>query len=202
MIRTIFSALASLMLIASPAVAAPEVGKPAPDFMLKDVSGKDVKLSDYKGKYVVLEWHNPECPFVIKHYGSNNMQRLQASTKEIQAVWLTINSSAAGKQGHMNGNQASEYLKKSKALPNHYLFDADGTVGRLYEAKTTPHMFVINKDGNIAYMGAIDDKPSADKADVATATNYVNDALTALHAGKPVAKSSTQPYGCNVKYAD
>jgi peroxiredoxin len=202
MIRTVYSALAAMILIASPALAAPEVGKPAPDFILKDISGKEVQLSSFKGKNVVLEWHNPECPFVKKHYDSNNMQRLQSLTKEIQVVWLTINSSAIGKQGHMDAEKAKKYIADTKMTANHYLFDADGKVGRLYEAKTTPHMFVIDKTGNVAYMGAIDDKSSTDKADVANAKNYVFLALTMLNSGQPVATSSTQPYGCNVKYAD
>ncbi len=202
MIRSLITAVTALMLMATPATAAPEVGKPAPDFTLKDTSGADVKLSDLKGKIVVLEWHNAECPFVKKHYESGNMQRLQASTKEIQVVWLTINSSASGKQGYMDAAKAAEFVKSTTHMSSHYLLDADGKVGRLYEAKTTPHMFVIDKSGNIAYMGAIDDKPSTDKADIANARNYVNDALGSLYINKAVAVTTTQPYGCNIKYAD
>ncbi len=202
MIRSVLSGIAALLLVASPAAAAPEVGKPAPDFTLNDAYGKQVKLSDLKGKTVVLEWHNPECPFVKKHYESGNMPLLQSSTAEVQVTWLSINSSAAGKQGYIDPAKAEEFLKTYKTYATHYLLDADGKVGKLYEAKTTPHMFVINAEGNIVYMGAIDDKPSADKADLAFAKNYVHNAIANIVAKKPVEVSSSQPYGCNVKYAD
>lgn len=202
MIRAVLSGFAALLLATSPAAAAPEVGKAAPEFSLKNSKGADVKLSDFKGKTVVLEWHNPECPFVKKHYDSGNMQKLQGVVKDMQVVWLTINSSAAGKQGNMDGAKADAYIASSKSAQSYYLLDADGTVGKLYEAKTTPHMFVINPEGNIAYMGAIDDKPSADKADIAGAKNYVYAAIMSIAQKKPVETSTTQPYGCNVKYAD
>ena len=202
MIKTFFlGALAVLALSASPVLAAaPEIGKPAPDFTATDSNGKEVKLSDFKGKIVVLEWNNPECPYVKKHYESSNMQKLQASETAKGATWLSINSSADGKQGHLTGETANKYVADTSAKPSAYLLDANGEIGKAYDAKTTPHMFVIDKDGNLAYEGAIDDNDSANKEDAAGAKNYVVAAVDALAAGKPVETSKTKPYGCGVKY--
>lgn len=199
MLRFLFAALLMLSSV-SAAFAAPEAGNPAPDFTAADASGKTVKLSDYKGRVVVLEWHNPECPFVKKHYGSGNMQKLQSYAQGQQAVWITVNSGAPGKQGAMTPAEAKAFVEKHKLAIDHYIADPEGKIGKLYDAKTTPHMFVIDKDGNVAYMGAIDDRPSADPKDIAAATNYVRAALDALKSGTPLVMTSTQSYGCSVKY--
>lgn len=197
--------LALVMAVVMPfsyAFALPEAGKPAPDFTAVDQDGKTVKLSDFKGKIVVLEWNNPECPFVKKHYDSGNMQQLQAYARTHKAVWLTINSSATGRQGNLTGEQVKTLLKEKQMTVDHYLIDAEGALGNLYGAKTTPHMFVIGANGNLAYMGAIDDKASTDLKDIATAKNYVRSALDSLASGKPIELASTEAYGCSVKYKE
>jgi len=183
-------------------LADPVIGAPAPAFALPAADGGNVNLSDYKGKLVVLEWHNKGCPFVHKHYDSGNMQALQKEYTAKDVVWLTINSSAEGKQGYETADEALATMKDNDAAPTHVLLDADGKVGRLYGAKTTPSMYVIDKDGKLAYAGAIDDTPSTDVDDVKTAKNYVRAALDALAEGKPVAVATTKSYGCGVKYAD
>lgn len=182
------------------ALAAVSIGAPAPDFSVTDIQGKVHQLSDYKGKTVVLEWVNPECPFVQKHYGSGNIPNLQKSATNDGVVWLTINSSRRGSDGDYEDAAAASWLKAKQAAPTAYVRDQDGKVGRLYGAKTTPHLYVINPDGALVYNGAIDSIRSADVDDIARAENYVTSALTAVKAGKPVAKSSSQPYGCAVKY--
>jgi peroxiredoxin len=178
-----------------------KIGAPAPNFTAVDSNGKNHNLSDFKGKTVVLEWTNHDCPFVKKHYETNNMQKLQKSATTQGVVWLSIISSAPGQQGFVNGAKANELTKSRNAAPTAVILDPDGKIGKLYGARTTPHMFVIAPNGNLAYMGAIDDKPSANKDDVATAKNFVAEALSAIKAGKPVAVATTQPYGCSVKYA-
>lgn len=183
-----------------PLVAAPEVGKPAPEFALKDCDGKEHRLSDFKGKVVVLEWVNHGCPFVKKHYSGGNMQKLQKAATDKGVVWLSVCSSAPGKQGHMSGGEAGKMCKDVQSNATAYLLDEDGTVGTAYDAKTTPNMFVINEEGILVYKGAIDDKPSVDVADNATAKNYVMAAIEETLADKPVTVSSTKPYGCSVKY--
>lgn len=182
------------------AYAAVTVGKPAPAFELTDSNGKAVHLSDFKGKYVVLEWVNFDCPFVKKHYGSGNMQGLQKEYTKKDVVWLSICSSAPGKQGYVKGPEANALVKEKKAAPSDFLLDPAGKVGKTYGAKTTPHMFVINPKGVLIYEGAIDDKPSTKQADISEATNYVVATLDAALAGKAIDPSVTQPYGCNVKY--
>jgi peroxiredoxin len=174
--------------------------KAAPDFSLIDSTGKTHKLSDYKGKVVVLEWINFECPFVKKHYSTNNMQSLQKDYTGKGVIWLSICSSAVSKQGHYTPDDIKIHLKRHQYAGTAYLFDADGTVGKLYGAKTTPDMFIINKDGNIVYTGAIDSIKSTEGSDVAKADNYVKDALDEILAGKEVTKAVTVPYGCSVKY--
>lgn len=186
--------------VLTPAIAAVDAGNPAPDFTLTDSQGKEHKLSDFKGKYVVLEWANPECPFVRKHYDSGNMQKLQKEYTGKGVVWLMIASSAEGKQGHFTAEKWNETLKQENASPTAVLLDADGQVGKLYGAKTSPHMFVINPEGNVVYAGAIDSIKSANKADIEKATNYVSAALDAAMAGKPVETASASPYGCSIKY--
>ncbi|MBK9991231.1 MAG: redoxin domain-containing protein [Verrucomicrobia bacterium] len=184
------------------AQASVENGKPAPDFSLTDIDGKAHKLSDFKGKIVVLEWHNADCPFVKKHYEkSGNLPATQKAATADGAIWLMINSGAAGKQGaDYTADQTKEYLQKNGSAATAYLPDRDGKVGHLYGAKTTPHLYVINADGVLVYQGAIDSIRSADPADIAKATNYVNAALAAVKAGKPVEKATTEAYGCSVKY--
>jgi len=202
MIKTLFlSALAVFTFtMAAPANAALDIGKPAPAFTATDTNGTTHNLSDFKGKIVVLEWTNPECPYVVKHYKSKNMQALQAKYTAQDVVWISINSSAAGKQGNQTNEQANAYMTEVGAASTARIADADGTIGKLYHAKTTPHMFIIDKDGNLAYQGAIDDNDSADSADAATAKNYVAAALDSMIAGKPVEMAQTNPYGCSVKY--
>ena len=182
------------------AFAAVEFGEPAPDFTLKDAKGNPQKLSSYSGKFVVLEWLNPECPFVKKHYSSDNMQKLQKEYTAKGVVWLSIISSAPGKQGHRTGPQADADTKDKNASPTAVLLDPSGEVGQLYEAKTTPQMYVINPEGKIIYSGAIDSIRSANAADCATATNYIRETLDAALAGKSVPTPETKPYGCSVKY--
>lgn len=193
-------AFLAIALLVSPAIAAPVIGTGAPDFEATDTNGKKIKLSDFQGKVVVLEWTNPQCPFVVKHYGSGNMQKLQADAKSRGVVWVSINSSAPGKEGHMDDAAANKNLVDSKASPAHLILDSDGKIGHLYDAKTTPHMFVIDANGLLAYMGAIDDKASVDAADIPGARNYVTDVLNALANGNAPEVTNTKAYGCGVKY--
>lgn len=177
-----------------------EVGKAAPDFTLPDSLGKNHTLSDYTGKIVVLEWLNHGCPFVQKHYNSGNMQKLQRMAKEKGVVWFSVISSAPGKQGYSTPDQANEIAQEKNAQPMAILLDPEGTVGKMYDAKTTPHMFIIEKDGILVYNGGIDDIPSTNVADLAKAKNYVLLALEELQSGKEVSIKTSQPYGCSVKY--
>lgn len=193
-------AFALVVLFGSPPASAVKVGEPAPAFTGTDNTGRTHALSDLKGKFVVLEWHNQGCPYVGKHYNSGNMQKLQREWTSKGVVWLTVVSSAPGQQGHVTPEQSREYVQKQKAAPTAVLLDASGEIGRKYDARTSPHMIVINAEGVVVYNGAIDDKPTTDVADVAGAANYVSAALTDAMANRPVATPSTQPYGCNVKY--
>lgn len=195
---------AFLLLIAAAAIAnaGVEVGKPAPDFTLPDCTGKNVSLSDFKGKTVVLEWVNHGCPFVVKHYGPGNMQKLQADATAKGAVWLSICSSAPGKQGHMSGADAAKKCAEVQSAATAYLIDESGEVGKKYGAKRTPEMYVVNAEGILVYHGAIDDKPSTNPGDIAGATNHVTAALDEVLAGKPVTTPKTEAYGCSVKYAE
>lgn len=197
-----YTLLAGLLalLIAPAAHAAPEVGQPAPAFTGTDSKGAQHSLSDFAGKIVVLEWNNPECPYVVKHYDSNNMQKLQEKYTGEEVVWLTINSGAQGKQGHLTADQANAYIAEKEAKQTAYLLDPEGTIGKLYEAKTTPHMFVIDTEGKIAYMGAIDSDDSSKQEAIEGATNYVATAIDALKAGNAIEVASSKPYGCGVKY--
>ena len=175
-------------------------GAPAPAFSAKDISGQVVNLDNYRGKTVILEWTNNGCPFVGKHYNSGNMQTLQWRFTGAGDIWLTIASSAPGQEGYVSPDEARADIARWNAAPSDYLLDPDGVVGHLYDARATPHMVVIDRAGMVAYMGAIDDKPSVDPADVKTAKNYVVAALEELAAGKPVTISGTRAYGCSVKY--
>ncbi len=194
--------LSAVVALGMPLLAAADasVGQAAPEFSLRDVQGKPRSLQEFKGKVVVLEWVNPECPFVKKHYGSQNMQKLQKTYTAKGVTWLSVNSSAAGKQGHLTATSGAAFVKESGGAPSSLLLDPDGAVGRSYGAKTTPHMYVIDRTGKLVYAGAIDDRPSSDPDDVPGARNFVAEALDAVLAGKAVATASTTPYGCSVKY--
>ena len=192
--------ISGALLLTAPAIAAPEVGKPAPDFTATDSNGNTVTLGAQRGKIVVLEWTNHECPFVGKHYGSGNMQALQKEATQQGIVWWSVISSAPGKQGNVTPQQANELTSRRKAAPSAVLLDPEGTIGRQYGARTTPHMYIIDPQGKLVYMGAIDDKPSTRPADVETANNYVRAGLKAVQQGKPVEPAVTSPYGCSVKY--
>lgn len=191
---------AAMVTMTVPALAAPQIGQPAPAFRAVDSYGKTRSLADFKGKTVVLEWTNADCPFVKKHYGGN-MQALQKAAAKDGVIWLTVNSAAPGKQGHVDGAGANAIVKAKGAAPAAYLLDPQGTVGRAYAAKTTPHIYVIDRTGKLAYMGGIDDTPTADPADIRTAKNFVTAALSDVKANRAVAVSSSKPYGCSVKYS-
>lgn len=197
---TLFSILGALMLVAAPALAAPEVGQPAPDFTGTDTDGTAHTLSDFKGKTVVLEWSNHECPYVVKHYGSGNMQKLQKAATDDGVVWLTIVSSAEGKQGNTTPEEAKAIMEEAGSNATARILDVSGEIGKLYDAKTTPHMFVIDPEGTLVYAGAIDSNKSYDPATIEGATNYVEAALASVKAGTPVEVATTVPYGCGVKY--
>lgn len=182
------------------ALSAVETGQPAPDFSLHDIQGKPVSLGKLRGKYVVLEWINHGCPFVKKHYNSGNMQALQKEFTAKDVIWLSICSSAEGKQGHMKPAEWRKVAKEKGGAASSILLDEWGEVGNLYGAKTTPHMFVIDPNGLVIYQGAIDETPSTDPADVKGAKNYVRLALEEAMEGKPISHSTTKPYGCGVKY--
>ncbi len=196
-----FAALAAVA-VSGFRFASPEIGGPAPAFSLPSATGKTVNLSDYKGKYVVLEWTNQGCPFVKKHYGSGNMQATQKWAADKGVVWLTIISSAPGEQGYLTGPEGVQLLKEKKMASTALLVDADGKVGHLYGAKTTPHMFIINPKGELIYQGGMDNKPTTNLDDVPVATNYVKQALEEAMNGKAVSNPSTRPYGCSIKYKD
>lgn len=182
------------------ALQEPSVGSPAPAFTLTDTNGKQRTLAEFKGKYVVLEWVNFGCPFVKKHYDSGNMQATQKKAVDKGVVWLSVCSSAEGKQGHMDPSDWNEEIADRKLSSTAVLLDESGAVGKSYGAKTTPHMYIVNPAGVLIYKGAIDDKPSTSKADIPVAKNYVLAALDESLAGKPVSMASTKSYGCSVKY--
>jgi hypothetical protein len=195
--RLLMLAATGLMTLSAHAAG---IGAAAPDFSLPDSNGRTHSLSEYKGKTVVLEWNNPECPFVQKHYSSGNIPKQQADATAAGVVWLTINSGADGKQGHVDGAAANAFVAQYHAKPTAYLFDTDGKAGHAFGAKTTPHMYVIDGAGVLRYMGGIDSIASTDKEDLAKATQYVAQALAELKAGKPISVATSQPYGCSVKY--
>jgi len=189
-----------VMMSATGVLAEAKIGQAAPEFAVKDSRGANVQLSAYKGKTVILEWTNHQCPYVGKHYGSGNMQALQKETTDKGIVWLTVISSAPGTQGHVDGKAADELTRSRKAHPNAVVLDEQGTVGRAYGARATPHMYIVDKSGTLVYAGAIDDKPTSNKADIATAHNYVRQALADMDKGTPVKTASTRAYGCSIKY--
>src|SRR6266576_1159913 len=199
-IRSIAFAFFSLAAAVLYAAESPAVGSAAPDFSVPDVNGETHSLSQYKGKYVVLEWFNPECPFVKKHYGSGNMQKLQGEYTGKGVVWLTVDSSAPGAEGNLSPEQAQKVMKDWKTKQTALLLDPEGKAGRAYGAKNTPNMVIINPEGKIAYEGAIDSKATPNPADIPSSTNYVKAALDQSLTGKPVSNPKTKPYGCSVKY--
>jgi peroxiredoxin len=200
--RFIPAVLIAVVSILAGVALAVRVGDPAPDFTGADINGQGHKLSEYRGKFVVLEWHNQGCPYVRKQYNSGNMEKLQKEWTQKGVVWLTIISSAPHTQGYVTADQEKEYLKEKGASPTTVLLDPDGAIGHLYSAKTTPHMFVIDPKGTLVYNGAIDDHPTTDVADIPNSKNYVTAALQEAMSGKPVTEPSTRPYGCSVKYKD
>ena len=200
MVKILLLISSAFLALCLPALAQVEPGEPAPEFSLKDSQDDFKKLSAYAGKFVVLEWMNHDCPFVKKQYSSGNMQKLQKEYTAKGVIWLSIISSAPGKQGHCTGPQAEANRKDMGASPTAVLLDPSGDVGQKYGAKTTPDIFIINPAGNIIYAGAIDSIPSANPSDCAKATNYVRETLDAALAGKPVPTPQTKSYGCSVKY--
>jgi peroxiredoxin len=198
--KTFLLALISLTATTLIDAASPPVGAAAPDFSLSDAAGKTHSLSEYKGKYVVLEWFNPECPFVKKHYGGGNMQKLQSEFTGKGVVWLSIDSSAPGLEGSLTAEQAQKVMKDWNTKQTALLLDPEGKAGHAYNASNTPHMFVINPQGKIIYEGAIDSKATPNPLDIPSSTNYVKAALDESMSGKAVSNSNTRPYGCFVKY--
>jgi peroxiredoxin len=197
LLTTLLTLAASTALFAADS---PAVGTTAPDFSLTDSKGKTQTVSQYKGKYVVLEWFNPDCPFVKKHYGSGNMQKLQEELTAKGVVWLSIDSSAPGLEGNLTAEQAEKKIAEWKTKQTALVLDPEGKAGRTYGAKNTPHMFVINPEGKIIYEGAIDSKATPNPSDIASSTNYVKVAFEESLAGKTVSNANTKPYGCSVKY--
>jgi alkyl hydroperoxide reductase subunit AhpC len=180
--------------------AAVTLGQKAPEFTAKDVSGKTVNLADFKGKHVVLEWVNPGCPFVRKHYNGGNMQSTQKDAAAKGVVWLAINSTETSHVDYLDPSKLGAWMKEKSSVVNATLMDENGSIGKAYGAKTTPHMYIINPQGNLVYAGGIDSIPSAREADIAKATNYVKAALAEVALGKAISTASTAPYGCSVKY--
>lgn len=201
-LRKTIAMIALVLATSAPALAAPEVGKPAPVIETTDVHGENFNLADHKGSIVVLEWSNHECPFVKKHYESGNMQKLQETATADGVKWVTILSSAPGRQGHVSDAKALEIAAEKGAHPTTILRDESGTIGRLYGAATTPHMFVIDKEGTLVYAGAIDSNSSPRQETIEGATNYVTQALKSLKEGTPIETATSQAYGCPVKYAN
>ena len=194
--------LAMSVSLSAPANAAASIGQKAPDIALESTAGKAVKLSDFKGKYVVLEWTNPGCPFVRKHYESGNLPDTQKAALAQGAVWLAVNSTDMGSTDYLEPKKLAAWIADHKGAPTATLMDEDGIVGKAYGARTTPHMYIIDPQGTLVYAGGIDSIPSARKEDIAKATNYVKTALADIAANKPIAQASTKPYGCSVKYKD
>ena len=199
--RLLLTAVAVALCAPGLAVAAPVLGEPAPAFQALDADGHPRALTDFAGKIVVLEWTSSDCPYSGKHYGSGNMQGLQKKATKDGVVWLTVSSSAPGREGYFTPEAARAWRTKVGSHATAILLDGDGKVGRAYNARVTPHMFVIDKAGRLAYMGGIDDRPYADPASLKGARNYVALALADLKAGRPVAQAVSAPYGCSVRYA-
>ncbi len=193
-------ALGATLLMHAPAHAAPTVGQQAPDFIAPDTAGIQHRLSDFAGKYVVLEWTNPGCPFVRKHYGSGNMQSTQKAAADKGVVWLAINSTERAAGDYLPPARLATWMKEKSAAATHLLMDEDGTIGQVYGARTTPHLFIVDPKGVLMYAGGIDSIASARTDDIRIATNYVNQALGEAFGGKPISAAATRPYGCSIKY--
>ena len=193
-------ALGATFLMGTNAAAAPAVGQQAPDFIAVDTSGAKHKLSDFAGKFVVLEWTNPGCPFVRKHYGSGNMPATQKAATDKGVVWLAINSTERAATDYLKPDALDAWMKSQKAAPTAVLMDEDGLIGQVYGARTTPHIFIIDPKGTLVYAGGIDSIASARVDDIKTATNYVNQALGEAFGGRPISAATTRPYGCSIKY--
>ncbi len=200
LLRRTLIATAAALFATGAAHAAATVGQPAPDFTLTDATGKPVRLSDFKGKHVVLEWTNPGCPFVRKHYDSGNMPATQKDATGKNVVWLSINSTEKASSDYLEPARLSAWLAERKAVPTAVLMDEEGTVGKSYGARTTPHMYIVNPQGVLVYAGGIDSIPSARPADIEKATNYVKTGLAQVLAGQPITEAATRPYGCSIKY--
>jgi peroxiredoxin len=198
---TVVAAGGLTTLASSPALAAPQVGKPAPNFTAVDSNGKTYSLSEMRGKIVALEWTNHDCPYVRKHYGAGNMQALQRQAADAGVVWLSVISSPAGEQGNVTSDKANELTQTRKAAPTAVLIDPKGQVARAYDARVTPHMFLINAEGMLVYAGGIDSIPSTRADDIEKATPFFRDAIAAVAKGEPVKNAVTRPYGCTVKYS-
>jgi len=200
LVVAVAAALAASLGLATPGMAAPAVGQNAPDFTLTDTAGKTVRLSDFKGKHVVLEWVNPGCPYVRKHYNSANMQGTQKETTAKGVVWLAINSTETASYDYMEPKKLASWMAEQKAAPTATLMDVEGTVGQAYGARTTPHMYIVNPQGTLIYAGGIDSIPSSRADDVKTAVNYVKQGVSQALAGQPLSNPTTRPYGCSIKY--
>lgn len=196
--RTLLAA--SLLVVASTGQAAPAVGQPAPDFTLRDLSGKTVKLSDYRGKHVVLEWTNPGCPYVRKHYDSGNMPATQKEAVDKGVVWLAINSTEKSSDDYREPAKLLAWQNERKSKPTALLMDEEGTAGKAYGARTTPHMYIVGPQGTLVYAGGIDSIPSSNPDDIKKALNYVRQGLNEALAGKAISAATTRPYGCSIKY--
>jgi len=201
--KQILSSLAAVVALSAAGLAQAEavVGQPAPAFTATDTAGKPVSLAAFQGKYVVMEWLNPGCPFVRRHYESGNMPATQKSATARGVVWLSVNSTSKEAGDYKAPAELAAWQQSEHAAPTATLMDADGKIGRAYGARTTPHLYIVDPQGKLIYAGAIDSKPTANPADIATATNYVNQALGEALAGKPLSKATSQPYGCSVKYS-
>ena len=199
--RTLLTTAATTALgFSAHAFAAPAVGQKAPDFTLTDTAGKTVRLSDFKGKHVVLEWVNPSCPYVRKHYDSANMQGTQKEATALGVVWLAINSTESASYDYLPAAKLARWMTDQKAAPTVTLMDEDGKAGQSYGARTTPHMYIVNPQGILIYAGGIDSIPSSRQEDVKTAVNYVKQGVRQALAGPPLSNPTTRPYGCSVKY--
>ncbi len=201
MIKTALAAAAFALTLTNAAAQA-VVGQPAPAFSVTDAAGKTVSLADFKGRHVVLEWVNPGCPYVVKHYGSGNMQGTQKEAAAKGVVWLSVNSTAADHGDYRSPAAMAQWMQQQQAAATHTLMDSEGRVGRAFGARTTPHLYIVDPKGVLVYAGGIDNRPTANPADIAGATNHVKVALGEALAGKPLSQPTTRPYGCSIKYAN
>jgi peroxiredoxin len=202
MLKLIAATTLAAVLAAPSWAAGPDLGKPAPDFAAADTYGKPVKLADFKGKLVILEWSNHQCPYVRKHYGAGNMQKTQEAARALGVTWITVISSAPGEQGHVNAAEANKLTGERNAKPHHVVLDPQGKIGRMYAARVTPHMFIVGTDGKLLYKGAIDSIRSSRQSDIPNAKNYVAAALGEIKSGKQVADADTVAYGCTIHYKE